>query len=296
MAEHEQWDIVSSVGLTALGVAVARALETRDDNGLIQDPYAERLSRAAQPQGQLTGVLDAEPEDEAARELWTAMAAHLGVRSRFFDEYFRKSAEGGVRQAVILASGLDARPWRLEWPDDFRLFEIDQPQVIDFKDRVLAEDGAEARCKRFAVRADLREDWQSELLSAGFDPELPTAWLAEGLLPYLPPEAEQELLNSITRLSAPGSRVALEHAATANFTEALDDPFFQQVSERWGVDMQQLIHMDERTPAISRLQEQGWQVDWDENGSTTAAEYGREVTGNGAKFLDSVHYAAAHRG
>ena len=296
MAEHEQWDIVSSVGVTALGVAVARALETENPNGLIEDPYAERLSRAAQPEGQITAVLDGEPAEQGAAELWTAMSTHLGVRSRFFDDYFADAAQQGVRQAVILASGLDARAYRLDWPDGFTVFEIDQPKVLEFKDRVLAEDGAEPRCKRFAVRADLRDDWVSALSSAGFDPELPTAWLAEGLLPYLPPEAEQELLASITRLSAPGSRVALEQASPASFAQALDEPMFHQVSERWGVDMRQLVHLDERRPAVERLTEQGWTVDRDATGATIAGEYGRDFSGDTARFLDFVHYAALRRG
>lgn len=296
MAEHEQWDIVSSVGITALGVAVARALETRNPDGLIEDPYAERLSRAAQPEGQLTGVLDGEPAEEDTAELWRAMATHLGVRSRFFDDYFAAATRSGVKQAVILASGLDARAYRLDWPAGFAVFEIDQPKVLDFKDRVLSADGAEPRCKRFAVRADLRDDWVGELRSAGFDPELPTAWLAEGLLPYLPPEAEQELLASITRLSAPGSRVALEQASAASFAQALDEPMFHQISERWGVDMRQLVHFDERQPAVERLSEQGWTVDRDDTGAATAAEYGREFSGDTARFLEFMRYAALSRG
>jgi methyltransferase (TIGR00027 family) len=295
VAEHEQWDIVSSVGATALGVAVARALETRDPNGLIEDPYAERLSRAAQPEGQITDVLDEEPGESTAA-LWAALATHLGLRSRFFDDYFAEAAEKGAKQAVILAAGLDARAYRLDWPDGFTVFEIDQPKVLEFKDRVLAEDDAEPRCKRFAVRADLREDWVSELRKAGFDPELPTAWLAEGLLPYLPPEAEEELLASITRLSAPGSHVALEQASPGGFTQLLEDePMFNQVSEGWGLDMRQLVHFDERPPAVERLGQQGWTVDRDATGATIAEEYGREFSGDTAKFLDFVRYAKLHR-
>lgn len=294
MAEHEQWDIVSGVGRTALWVAVARALEARADNGLIEDPYAERLARAAQPEGSLTAVLDAAPEDETTRELWQLMALHLGLRTRFFDEYFNEFAGDGVNQAVIPASGLDSRPWRLEWPEGFRVFEIDQPDLLDFKDRVLSAEGTEPRCNRSAVRADLRDDWQSELLAAGFDPQAPTAWLLEGLLPYLPPEAEQQLLDNITRLSAPGSRLAMEHADAANFGQAMDDPRFQQVSRRWGVDMAQLVHADQRTPAINRLRDQGWQIDRDEDGATTAAAYGRETTGHSAMHLEYVRYAIAH--
>lgn len=296
MVEHEQWDVVSGVGRTALWVAVARALETRSETGLINDPHAELLARAAQPSGPLTGVLDAEPEDETTRELWKLMALHLGLRTRFFDEYYNAVATGGeVRQAVILASGLDSRPWRLAWPEGFRVFEIDQPEVLDFKHRVLAEHGAEPRCEHVAVHTDLRADWQSALISEGFDPQAPTAWLVEGLLPYLPPEAEQELLQGVTRLSAPGSVLAMEHAVAANFGQAMDDPRFEQVSQNWGVNMEELVHQDERTPAISRLQEFGWQVERDDNGTSTAAEYGRETGGHSAMHLEFVRYATVRR-
>ncbi|RRO18730.1 SAM-dependent methyltransferase [Saccharopolyspora rhizosphaerae] len=296
MAEHEKWDVVSGVGRTALWVAVARALETRSESGLIDDPHAEVLARAAQPTGALTSVLDAQPEDETTRQLWQVMALHLGIRTRFFDEYFRTATSSGeVEQAVILAAGLDSRAWRLEWPQDFTLFEIDQPEVLDFKRRALAGEGAHLRCEHVAVRADLRDDWASALLAAGFDPQKPTAWLVEGLLPYLPAEAEEELFQVITRLSAPGSQVALEHSVSANFGQAMDDPRFEHVSQDWGVDMNQLVHQDERTPAITRLRDHGWQVDRDENGTTTAAEYGRQADGHSAMHLEHVRYATVRR-
>ena len=112
---------------------------------------------------------------------------------------------------MILASGLDTRAYRLPWPADTVVFEIDQPEVIAFKSRTLAELGAEPTAERRTVAIDLREDWPSALQAAGFDPTQPTAWIAEGLLIYLPPDAQDRLFDDITALSAPGSRIATEH-------------------------------------------------------------------------------------
>lgn len=297
VAPHEQWDIVSSVGLTALGVAVGRALETKNGTGLVDDPYAERFVRAAQPDGEFASVLEggiaaAQSGDPDTADLWAAMAAHLGLRSRFFDEYFERAKADGVRQVVLLASGLDARPQRLDWPQDLQLFEIDQPLVLDFKERVLDEAGAQDRCQRHAVRVDLRDDWRSALLNAGFDPQAPTAWLAEGLLVYLPQDAERALLETISELSAPGSRIALEHAS--QFSDTLNDPLFERVSNRFGVDMHELVHSDDRQPALERLAGLGWSTAWNQDGASIASHYGREVPEVGAAFLDRVHYATSY--
>jgi hypothetical protein len=83
---------------------------------------------------------------------------------------------------VLLAAGLDTRAFRLTWPDGVRLFELDLPDLVDYKERVLAEQAAVPRCQRTVLRVDLREDWPARLESAGLRPGEPTAWLIEGLL------------------------------------------------------------------------------------------------------------------
>ena len=111
---------------------------------------------------------------------------------------------------MILASGLDSRAYRLPWPAGTVVYEIDQPQVIDFKTTTLAGIGAEPTATRRTVPIDLREDWPTALKAAGLDTTAPTAWLAEGLLIYLPPEAQDRLFDNITALSVPGSTIATE--------------------------------------------------------------------------------------
>ncbi|MCX8554534.1 class I SAM-dependent methyltransferase [Mycolicibacterium mucogenicum] len=264
----DSWDLASSVGATATLVATGRAIASTHDHGLIDDPFAAPLVRAVgieaftkMVDGELDlAVLDAVAPDAATRA--RANIDEMAVRTRFFDDYFIASSERGIRQAVILASGLDARAYRLPWPDGTVVYEIDQPDVIEFKTRTLAGLGAEPTAQRRTVSIDLREDWPAALRAAGFDPSLATAWLAEGLLIYLPPEAQDKLFDTIHELSAPGSAVATE------FVPGLKDfdadkareaaAGFQQLG--LNMDMPSLVYHGERHSAAEYLAAKGWQT------------------------------------
>src|ERR1700689_1615090 len=206
----DSWDLASSVGATATMVATSRALASRGPEPLLDDPFAEPLVRAV-GLAPFVRILDGEVslEDDPMMNRKTR-TEQMAVRTRFFDDFFTTAAQTGVRQAVILASGLDARASRLPWPDGTTVYEIDQPEVIEFKSRTLAELGAQPTAFRRAVAIDLRDDWPPALRAAGFDPDRPSAWSAEGLLGYLPPDAQDRLLDNITALSADGSRLATE--------------------------------------------------------------------------------------
>src|SRR6202035_393416 len=151
--------------------------------------------------------------DPDAAAIFEYMQSYQGVRTHFFDAYFSTAVAAGIRQVVILASGLDSRAYRLDWPAGTTVFEIDQPKVLEYKAATLAAHGATPSADRHEVAIDLRQDWPAALIAEGFDPKAPTAWLAEGLLMYLPAEAQDRLFTQITELSAPGSRVAAETAA-----------------------------------------------------------------------------------
>lgn len=190
---------LSPVSRTALAVARVRAYESARPDPLFTDPYALAFIAAA-------GVpLPAEgPVGPFARRL----VAHGILRTRHYDD---RLLAAGARQVVLLAAGLDTRAQRLPWPPGTRLFELDLPPVLEFKDRVLAERGAEDACERTVVPADLTDPaWPDLLRAAGFDPARPTAWLAEGLLVYLDAEQAAQLLRTVGELSAPGSRLLLE--------------------------------------------------------------------------------------
>ncbi len=203
-SDDDHWDIVSSVGYTALLVAGWRALHAVSPQPLVRDEYAKVFIAASQDP-YLAGVLvnPGTSDDEMA------FPRLYGVQTRFFDDFFVAAGGDGIRQAVIVAAGLDSRAYRLEWPYDTTVFEIDLPKVLEFKARVLGEQGAAPKARRIEVAADLRTDWSKSLEAAGFDVESPSAWSVEGLLPYLTDEAQHALFTRISGLSAPGSRIAV---------------------------------------------------------------------------------------
>ena len=206
--DNDTWDLASSVGATATMVAAARAMATRIDGALINDPFAEPLVRAVGVDvftrlatGELDpSVFDVDDDKSAGMD---RMVDNMAVRTKFFDDFFLDATAGGIKQVVILASGLDSRAYRLTWPDGSIVYEVDQPQVIEFKTRALAEIGAQPTADRRAVAIDLRFDWPAALKEAGFDPDQPTAWSAEGLLGYLPPDAQDRLLDTDHRAERP---------------------------------------------------------------------------------------------
>jgi len=214
-SHDDTWDIATSVGTTAVMVAAARARETESPDALINDPYA-RVLVAGAGTGMWENFLSEEMQermtaaDPEAAAMFANMLSYQAVRTHFFDAFFTEAARAGVRQMVILASGLDSRAYRLPWPAGTTVYEIDQPKVLEYKSRTLAADGVAPTAERREVAIDLRQDWPAALRAAGFDPSQPTAWLAEGLLMYLPAEAQDRLFEQITELSAPGSRLSAE--------------------------------------------------------------------------------------
>ncbi|HEV7361744.1 MAG TPA: class I SAM-dependent methyltransferase [Mycobacterium sp.] len=260
--EGDSWDLASSVGATATMVAAARAVASQGPHPLLDDPLADPLVRAV-GLDPFIRIIDGEIdlEDDALLNR-KARTEQMTVRTRFFDEFFTDATKAGIKQAVILASGLDTRAYRLQWPAGTVVYEIDQPQVIAFKTDTLAGIGAAPTADRRTISIDLREDWPTALRDSGFDVTQPTAWSAEGLLPYLPPEAQDRLFDNITALSAPGSRLATEHVADPN---AFSDERLQRISERWqsfgfGLNAADLFYRGERNIVVDYLSNHNWGV------------------------------------
>jgi methyltransferase (TIGR00027 family) len=264
-AHDDNWDVASSVGATAAFVASGRAMASRDPRGLINDPFAEPLVRAVGLDyftKLMDGELDVEAIEDASPVRLQAMVNGMAVRTRYFDDYFINATGTGVRQVVILASGLDARAYRLPWPAGTVVYELDQPQVIEFKTSTLAGLGAEPTATRRTTAIDLRGDWPAALTAAGLDTTAPTAWLAEGLLIYLPPEAQDRLFDNVTALSAPGSAIGTE------FVPGIVDFDAERVRDATGVfrehgmdvDLASLVYAGERNHAVDYLRSKGWDV------------------------------------
>jgi methyltransferase (TIGR00027 family) len=273
--EGDTWDLASSVGVTATMVAAARAIASRADRPLINDPFAEPLVKAVGVDllsRLATGELDPaelnDVHDGAAGSAgaMSRMADNMAVRTKFFDEFFLDATSAGIKQVVILASGLDSRAYRLAWPAGTVVYEVDQPQVIEFKTRAMTDLGAAPTADRRVVAVDLRDDWPTALRTAGFDPAQPAAWSAEGLLGYLPPEAQDRLLDTITGLSAPGSRLATESASNPEPGE--EDKLrerMQTITQHWrahgfDLDLADLIYLGDRNEAARYLADRGWSL------------------------------------
>ncbi|GAT00265.1 class I SAM-dependent methyltransferase [Mycolicibacterium fortuitum] len=270
-SHDDTWDIATSVGSTAVMVAAARAGETERENPLIRDPYAAVLVAGAGT-GFWETLLDqdvaakiAEVDDEAAK-IFEHMGSYQAVRTHFFDAYFTEAAEAGIRQIVILAAGLDSRAYRLEWPAGTTVFEIDQPKVLEYKAETLAAHGAQPSARRHEVAVDLRQDWPKALREAGFDDSQPTAWLAEGLLMYLPADAQDRLFELVTELSAPGSRIAAETAGVSAGERREEmrerfERFAAQFNMEQALNIQDLIYEDpDRADVAEWLGANGWRA------------------------------------
>lgn len=267
-SEGDSWDITESVGATALSVAAARAVETGSDDPLIRDQFAYLLvSTAGQPWERLASSLEWIGDDDHGRRAHRLAIDYQAVRTHYFDSYFADAVAAGIRQVVILAAGLDSRAFRLKWPAGTSVYEIDQPQVIAYKTTTLASAGAAPTAERRTVQVDLRDDWAAALTAAGFDASQPTAWLAEGLLPYLPAEAQDRLFAIVTGLSAPGSRVAVEAFSLGTgdneARRVARRARFDRMRQRLGLDInvETLTYQESgRADAADWLTENGWQV------------------------------------
>ncbi|TVS84202.1 class I SAM-dependent methyltransferase [Mycobacterium helveticum] len=292
--ENDTWDLASSVGATATAVAASRATASQGPDALLNDPWADPLVRAVGIDTfikLLDGELQRADDPLLNRQ---AMNEQITVRTRFFDDFFIQATGSGIGQAVILASGLDTRAYRLPWPAGTVVYEIDQPQVIEFKTRTLAGLGAEPAARRRTVAIDLRDDWPAALRAAGFDAGRPTAWSAEGLLVYLPPEAQDRLFDNIAALSAPGSRIATEHMDLRNIPSDWAQKLTER-SRRLGstINLAELFYTGDRNSAAEYLGARGWRVDI-QTTERAYAEHGFQLPDDDlASFGDASGYLTA---
>ena len=255
--DRDSWNLTTSVGAMATMAAAQRALAASAPHPLIDDPFAAPLVRAVGVDF-FTRLVNGQIQNPDSQR----MAQRVAVRTRFYDQFFSDATEKGIRQAVILAAGLDARAYRLPWPPGTVVYEVDVPQVTEFKSSTLQSLGAEPTVQRRTVAVDLRDDWPAALWAAGFDPDAAAAWSAEGLLIYLPPDAQDALFDRITAFSGAGSQLATEFVPdTAIFADGSLRRFDQQMSQLgFDTNFSELVYQGERSHIIEYLTGRGWQV------------------------------------
>jgi len=291
--DNDTWDITTSVGSTALFVATARALEAQKLDPLVVDPFAETFCRAVG--GPWAAVLDGQAPEHPLKsaEFGQHFVTFQAARTHYFDAYFRRAAQAGVRQIVLLAAGLDSRAYRLDWPAGTTIYELDQPQVLDFKRDAVAAHGARAQRREIAI--DLRDDWPQALRDSGFQADQPSAWIAEGLLIYLPASAQEQLFTGIDALASSGSYLAVEEGRPME-----RDAFRAKVEETKSIDDErgqwwQLVYNEQVAPAAQWFGERGWTAE-----DTTLLDYlqtvGRSVESadaEAANMLSSITLVSA---
>ena len=185
-------ELQNTVSRSSQFMAAVRALETKRPDRLFEDPLAAKLAGA-----ELIAYIEPKLKQYDDRG-----APIVAVRTRFFDD-FMGSYASQINQVVILGAGMDTRAFRLPWPPETCLYELDRPEVLQKKEAILQD--TPAKCQRICVAADLGQLSSSQLTDAGFEPEKPTLWLLEGLLYYLSEIEVKRLLTTISELSAIGS-------------------------------------------------------------------------------------------
>ncbi|SEG93153.1 methyltransferase, TIGR00027 family [Actinacidiphila yanglinensis] len=251
-------DVHGGVGLTALLVAAARAIETHRDDSLARDVYAEHFVRAA-PACAGWPVHPHEIPDGDANPLWGRFARYFGLRTRVLDDFLLRSVRAaGARQVVLLGAGLDTRAFRLDWPAGCVVHEIDRAGVLAFKHQVLGALSATPKATRVPIPFDLRDDWAGALTGAGFDPAAPSVWLAEGLLFYLPADDETRLIDTVHRLTTAGSALAFEVKLEKDLLAYRDSPLYTATHQQIGIDLLTLFDRRPRPDSAGSLADRGW--------------------------------------
>ncbi|WP_181860725.1 class I SAM-dependent methyltransferase [Streptomyces diacarni] len=220
---------MKAVSRTAQWVAAARALESERPDALFDDPYARSLAGSA-------GF-------EIIDRLNTPISnVYFAIRTAYLDRVvLEATADGPIRQVVLMAAGMDTRALRLPLPAGLTVYELDHTELLDIKEELLSGAAPAGGVTRVPVPVDLAEPWPEALKDAGFRPGCPTVWVTEGLLYYLPEDAAHRLLTESCALSGPGSLLTGDLLNQAAITDQKARPFIKGLAEggspwQFGVD------------------------------------------------------------
>ena len=201
---------------SARWVAAQRAKESERTDRLIFDPLAPALSgQEGMAALQLSEKYNPRHEDTAN---------YIALRTRFFDDVAQGDGTVGIRQIVLPAAGMDARAYRISWPDGTTLYEIDHPELLAAKEEILQAQPRAPKCRRITIDADLTQDWVHRLVDSGFNSNERSTWLIEGLFYYLDESAVNRILVDVSRLAAPGSVLVTDLVSRSLLTS----PWMQQ--------------------------------------------------------------------
>jgi len=225
-------NIEEEVAFSARYVAAIRAIETERKDALFRDEYAQVL--AGNAVGYLKNLLKEQEKEskEGEKPYWCNERPYLVIRTKFMDDFAVEAMQhSGGKQVVILGSGMDTRPIRLNWLAKTMIYEIDKVEVIEWKQKLLKD--IPSQCTIKYIAADLTKPWAH--LLTDFDKNQPSIWIIEGLLYYLTPTENDILLKTIANLCAPGSWIGLdvvntEECQAVSFRSAVDSPeeYFHQ--------------------------------------------------------------------
>lgn len=242
---------------TAYWTAAARAKESEREDRLFNDPWASLLA----------GQVGAEWIAQRAGNVFST--APMIIRTHYFDTFLERAVlQNAIRQVVILAAGLDTRAFRLNWPDGTRLYELDQPSILQYKAQALQSTGAKLACERIQIELDLTQPWKESLTRSGFDPQRPSVWLLEGFLFYLPNEDIIHILDTVTSLAAKGSWLGFDIVNSLTLTSPITRQWIE-MQARSGAPW--IGAMDDPE---SFLAERGWRATMTQSGAEDA-NYGR---------------------
>ena len=209
---------------TALWAAAQRARESERTDHLFSDPLAHVL---AGDEGM--AALDLSHKYNPRHE---DASKHISIPIRFFDDVAQQFTSAGIRQLVLLAAGMDARAYRLNWPEHTTIYRTRSSRVARKKETLLHQSGSEARCRRVTLGADLVQDWASLLAGAGFDRAQRSIWLIEGLFYYLEEPAVNHVLAEVSSQACTGSVLLTDLISRSFLTSPGMQPALKAMEER----------------------------------------------------------------
>lgn len=219
---------------TAEYMALFRAVETAEpaDRRLFEDPYAAAFltgrlkALAAFARLPAVGLLATYFLDRG----WPRTRSSAVVRTRLIDDLVRQAVHSGARQGMLLGAGFDSRPYRLEELRGVALFEVDHPSTQNAKrQRLQAHRGRLPANVRFVPVDFEKDDLETTLLDAGFDPSIATVAVWEGVVSYLTSSAVDQNFRTLARVLAHGSQLIFSYVHQG----ALDGSVAFREARRW---------------------------------------------------------------